>query len=289
MPTVDWIIIVVATASAPLLHASTLRSHLASIPSGVASIPSGVEHPLPSTPGAGATLGVWLGANSCVGVRVRGRKSSCVYRSGWVHLGPEMSVKCFPKPCRMPPAHWKALRGREQGSGSQEEPAPPPPEPRSGWGKERQQRPQGRMGGSRKREEMERRKRKGRELSLRSLLLAPQESLWAGKEGSMSCPADRECAQRTPHPTSCCPNLLPARWAQAALATNVKCQSFGIWGSAIKAQLTKSPPLPKHSCPCPTPKTLPTMPYPTADFKLTPVSLLPAPLQAGAKPASPGN
>lgn len=42
----------------------------------------------------------------------------------------------------------------------------------------------------------------------------------AGKEGSMSCPEDTTPHQLLPEPA--------AGWVQAALATDVKCQPFGI-------------------------------------------------------------
>lgn len=103
--------------------------------------------------------------------------------------------------------------------------------------------PQGRMGGRRKQKEVEGRKRKGRELFLCGLLLAPQESLWAGKEGSMSWREQGVCPEdTTPH------QLLPklaTGWAQAALATNVKCQPLG-FGVQPSRPHCQSPPTHAH-------------------------------------------
>lgn len=131
---------------------------------------------------------------------------------------------------------------------------------------------QGRMGGRRKQKEVEGRKRKGRELFLCGLLLAPQESLWAGKEGSVSWREQGVC-QRTPHPTSCCPNLplvgLRLLWLQT-LSASLWGLGFSHQGPTAKVSSTA-----KALLLMPIPKTFPAVPYPTAVFKLTPVSPTP--------------
>lgn len=168
------------------------------------------------------------------------------HRSGWVHLGPE---KYFPKPHRMLLPTGRALEGGSR------------------WGEKRKKRAPGKDGWT---EEAERSGRKEEEragtLFLCGLLLAPQESLWAGKEGSMSWRGQGVCPEdTTPH------QLLPklaSGWAQAALATNVSASllgsGFSHQGPAAKALLRM-----------PTPKTFPAVLYPTAVFKLTPVSPTP--------------
>lgn len=186
---------------------------------------------------------------------------ACVYRRGWVSLGQEKGIKCFPKPHRMPPTHWKAFRGREHGSGQQEE--PDPENPGAGGARKERKGPQGSMGGRRKQKEMEKRKRKGRMGApfLCALLLAPQESPWAGKEGSMSCPRGQGMCPEdtTPHqPLS----ELAAGWAQAALATNLSASLLGFevqpsrssWQCLLHCQSspTRNPPgqdPPSHALP----------------------------------------
>lgn len=126
---------------------------------------------------------------------------------GGVPLGPEMGVKYFPKPHRMPPTHWKAFRGREQDSGRQEEPEPENP----GAGGARKERKGPREAwvdrGSRKKWKGGRGKG-GREFPFSVLFCWPLRS-HHGQERKEACPApkDREYAQRTPHPTSRRPNL----------------------------------------------------------------------------------
>lgn len=81
--------------------------------------------------------------------------------------------------------------------------------------------------------------------SLCGPLLAPQESLWAGKEGRMSwlrgqgvCPEDTTLHQPTPH------WLLPelaSGWALDALFTDGSASLLGFRGLDIKAQLPKPP------------------------------------------------
>lgn len=167
----------------------------------------------------------------------------------------------------MPPTHWKAFREK------QEEPGPENPGaggarkesrgPREGWVEA------GRNG----KEEAER----AGALSLSPRASAGPSGVTVGRTGRKPVLAGRAGSVPRGHHTPPAAARTCRGWTQAALATNVKCQSFGIWGSALKALLTKSPPSPKPCCPCPTLKTLPAMPYPTAVFKLMPVPLLPAP------------
>lgn len=99
--------------------------------------------------------------------------------------------------------------------------------------------PWGRMGGRRKQKEMERRKRKGRELSFSVVFCWPLRSHY-GQERKEACPA-----QRTPHPTSCCPNLplvsFMLLWLQM-LSANLLGLGVGHQGPAgkVSSQLAKA-------------------------------------------------